>query len=113
MYQNLFHGTKWYHWPVQYTFFLPNEHSKESPFSLCLVGTYCSQNSLLMPTIRYLGTNENILSLEALKNMYQLIASSLEQARNKRDTKALVQDRILSEGYAVLLKDHTTCVWDP
>ena len=43
-------------------------------------------NSLLTPTIRYLGTNENILSLENLKNMYQLIARNLEQAQKKRDT---------------------------
>ena len=38
-------------------------------------------NSLLMPTIRYLGSDENILSLEALKNMYQHVASDLEHAR--------------------------------
>ena len=45
--------------------------------------------TLLKPTVRYLGTNENILSLEAFKNMYQLIASNLEQTQKKRDTKAL------------------------
>ena len=37
-------------------------------------------NSLLMPTVRYLGTVENMLSLEALKNIYKLIARNLEQA---------------------------------
>ena len=37
-------------------------------------------NSLLMPTVRYLGTDENMLSLEALKNIYKLIARNLEQA---------------------------------
>ena len=36
-------------------------------------------NLLLSPTVRYLKTNDNILSLEALKNMYQLIACNLEQ----------------------------------
>ena len=40
-------------------------------------------NLFLMPTVRYLGTNENIFSLEALKNMYQLIASNLEQLKRK------------------------------
>ena len=70
-------------------------------------------NSLLMPTSWYLGPNENTLSLEALKNMYQLIASNLEQARKKRDTKAPVLDRQLSEGDSVLLKDYTTGMWDP
>ena len=70
-------------------------------------------NSLLMATVRYLGSNENILSLEALKNMYQLIASNLEQARKKRYIKALVLDRKLSEGDSILFKHHTVGVWDP
>ena len=52
-------------------------------------------NSLLMPIIRYLGTDRNILSLETLKIIYQLIASNLEQARKKRDTKAPVPDKNL------------------
>ena len=71
------------------------------------------QNSLLTPTVRYLGTNGNILSIKALKNMYQLIASKLEQAGKKRDTKTPVPDRKLSEGDSVLLKDHTAGVLDP
>ena len=37
---------------------------------------------------------------------------SLEQIRKKRDTKAPIPGRILSEGDSVLLKDHTTGVWD-
>ena len=45
--------------------------------------------------------------------MYQLVASNLKQARKKRDTKAPVPDRKLSDGDSILLKDHTTGVWDP
>ena len=53
--------------------FLPNEHSKESPFFLMFGrDPIVLPNSLLMHTVRYLGTDENLLSLEALKNMYQL-----------------------------------------
>ena len=52
-------------------------------------------DSLLAPTVRYLGTNENILSLEALNNMYQLVASNLEQAHKKRDTKVPIPHRKL------------------
>ena len=37
----------------------------------------------------------------------------MEQARKKRDTKAPVPNRKLSEADSVLLKDHTTGVWDP
>ena len=56
----------------------------------------------LTPTVRYLGTSENILSLEALKNMYQLIESNLEIAQKKKDTKAPVADRKPSGGDSVL-----------
>ena len=41
--------------------FLPNEHSRESPL--------LPLNKLLQPKVRYLGNDENILSLEALKNI--------------------------------------------
>ena len=63
-----------------------------------------------MPTVRYLGTNENILSLEALKNMY---LQNFEHAQKKSDTKVLVLDRKLSEGDSILLKDHPAGVWNP
>ena len=78
--------------------FLPNEYSKENPFFLVFGrNLIVPLNSLLMAIVRYLGTDENTLSLEALKNMYQLIASNLEQARKKRDTTAPVLDWKLSE----------------
>ena len=60
---------------------LPNEHSKESP-SFLIFGRdpIVPLKSILTPTVRYFGTKENILSLEALKNMYQPNTSNLEQA---------------------------------
>ena len=70
--------------------FLANEYSKESTFSLCFGrDPIALLNSLLVPTVRYLVTDENILSLEALKNMYHLIASNLEQARRREIPKPL------------------------
>ena len=94
--------------------FLPSEHSKENPF-FPMFGkhTIVPLNVLLTPTVRYLGTDENILSLEALRNMYQLIASNLKQAERKRDTTSPIPDRKFSDGDSVLLKDHTASVWDP
>ena len=48
--------------------FMPNEHSKESQFSLMFGrDPILPLNTLLSPELRYLGTDENILSLEALK----------------------------------------------
>ena len=70
--------------------FLPDEHSKESSLFLMFGrDPIVLLNSLLKPTVRYLGTDENTLSLEALKNMYQLITSSLEQAQRKGIPKPL------------------------
>ena len=69
-------------------------------------------NSLLTPAVSYLGTDENILP-EALKNMYQLVASNFEKAQKKRDTKAPIADKKLSEGDSILLKDHAAGVWGP
>ena len=67
---------------------LPNERSKESPFFLMFGrDPIVPLNSLLMPTVKYSGTDENILSLEALMNMYKFIASNLELAQKKRILK--------------------------
>ena len=61
--------------------FLPNEHSRESPFFLMYRrDPLLLLNKLLQPKIRNLGNDENILSLEALKNMYQLVVTNLKLA---------------------------------
>ena len=61
--------------------FLPNEHSRESPFFL-MYGwdPLLPLSKLLQPKVRYLGNDENILSLEALKNIYQLVVTNLKLA---------------------------------
>ena len=43
-------------------------------------------NTLLEPKIRYMGTDENILSLEALQRIYFMVAENLKLAR-ERQTK--------------------------
>ena len=52
-----------------------------------------------MPKVRYLGTDENILSLEALKSIYKFVAVNLKKAQARKDM--------------VLIKDHTTTGFDP
>ena len=37
-------------------------------------------NNLLEPKIRYLGNDVNILSLEAMKNMFEIAATNLKLA---------------------------------
>ena len=63
-------------------------------------------------TNRYLGNDENILSFEALKNMYQLVATNLKYAREKRQPKTHVESK-LKEGDLVLVKDHTAKPFQP
>ena len=45
-------------------------------------------NTLLAPKMRYLGTDLNVLSLEALKNMFEIVATNLKMAREKRDQES-------------------------
>ena len=61
--------------------FLPNEHSKESPFFLMFGrDMILPLNKLLQPQVSYLGNDENILSMQALKNIYEVVAQNLKIA---------------------------------
>ena len=61
--------------------FIPNEHSKESPFFLMFGrDPVLPLNTLLEPKIRYLGNDVNVLSLEAMKNMFEIAATNLKLA---------------------------------
>ena len=42
-------------------------------------------NTLLGPKMRYLGNSMNILSLEAMKNLFEIVATNLKMAREKGD----------------------------
>ena len=61
--------------------FIPNEHSKESPFFLMFErDPILPLNTLLGLKIRYLGNDINVLSLEAKKNMFEIAATNLKIA---------------------------------
>ena len=58
--------------------FLPNEHSRESPFFIMFGrDPRIPLTEILGPCIRYLGTDKTILSLESLHKMYLIVAENL------------------------------------
>ena len=61
--------------------FIPNEHSKELPFFLMFGrDPVLPLNTLLEPKIRYLGNDINVLSLEVMKNIFEIAATNLKLA---------------------------------
>ena len=66
--------------------FIPNEHSKESPFFLIFErDPVLPLNTLLEP--KYMGNDINILSLEAMKNMFEIAATNLKLHEKKEIPK--------------------------
>ena len=88
--------------------FFPNEHSRESPFFL-IYGRdpRILLTEMLTPRIRYLGTDEYILSLEALTEIYHLVAENLKLAREKLDRNVKISPPKYTVGDLVLLRNHT------
>ena len=70
-------------------------------------------NILIQPQIRYLGNDKNILSMQALKNIYEVVAQNLKLACTKlSDNNKLIETK-LKEGDLVLVKDHTAKAFQP
>ena len=94
--------------------FLPNEHSREAPFFLMFgKDPRIPLNDLLRPCIRYLGTDESILSLQVMRNIYKMVAHNLktagkclEKEATKFQTKVKMEDLIM-------LKRHDKKTFEP
>ena len=60
-----------------------------------------------------MGTDENILSMEALKNIYEVVAQNLKMAHTKITENVNPVPTKLREGDLVLIKDHTAKAFQP
>ena len=72
-------------------------------------------NKLLQPQVQYLGNDENILSMQALKNIYEMVAQNLKTTHAKITDNVNPIPTKLKEGDLVLLfiKDHTANAFQP
>ena len=87
--------------------FIPNEHSKESPFFLMFGrDPVLPLNTLLEPKIRYLGNDINVLSLDVMRNMFEIAATNLKLAQERGDPQDQPLLNKLQPGDTVLVQNH-------
>ena len=70
-------------------------------------------NTLLEPKVRYLGNDINILSLEAMKNMFEIAATNLKLAWERGDPKDKHLSNNLQPGDTVLVQNHVKGPFNP
>ena len=94
--------------------FMPNENSRELPFFLMFTrDPILPLNTLLEPKIQYMGNDVNIISLEAMKSIFQLVATNLKNAREHRDSEQFPNVTKLQEGDTVMIINHTPKPFEP
>ena len=94
--------------------FLPNEHLREAPFFLMFGrDPRIPVNDLLRPHIRYLGTDESILSLQAMRNIYKVVVHNLKMARKCLEKEATKFPSKVKMEDLIMLKRHDKKTFEP
>ena len=97
--------------------YFPNVSAKESAFFLMYGRDPVNKlSSILNAPRRYLGDETGLPDLEALENMYQMVAQQLYNSRQRyiKDNKYnKVPDHGILVGDLVLVKDHTAKSFEP
>ena len=94
---------------------LPNDHSREAPFSLMFGrDPRLPLNDFLRPKLRYLGNNETIISIEAMKKIYKLAAQNLKIARERMNkNKQQTHPTKIEVGALIMVKKHDKKLFEP
>ena len=70
-------------------------------------------NDLLRPHIRYLGTDESILSLQAMRNIYKMVAHNLKTAHKRLEKEATKFPTRVKTEDLIMLKRHYKKTFEP
>ena len=94
--------------------FLQNDHSKGSAIFLVFgLDQAPALNTLVQSKVHYPSNDENIPSMEILKNINELTAINLQKGRQRlHSTLPISHPKLMTEAL-VLIKHHTTGPFDP
>ena len=93
--------------------FFPTESSHVAPFFLMFGREVAVKHTFLATeSLKYLGSEEGILDVELMKELFHIVAFNLDKARRARDSnkprKANSTPETLKPGDNVLVRDHTS-----
>ena len=107
-------GMIWCLWPVLPIILYPMNIQRNQLSSLCLEETpVLPLNTLLEPKVRYMGNDINTISLETMKNLYEIAATNLKLAQEKGDPQGQPPPTTLQPIVMVLIQDHNKGPYDP